>query len=81
MSLPKQVCEDVLHLCAQSRPFQRLLEYWGKQADSKAMEIMSPMTPIDEREILVRFHDIFKREVIDLPIQARKQQERELTKR
>lgn len=70
MSLPKQVVDDVLHLNAQSKHFQRLMEYWKKRSELIVQEILSPLTEVDEREVLVRFNEVFKREVIDLPKHA-----------
>lgn len=70
MSLPKEVVEDVLHLNIHSKHFQRLMAYWKKRSEDVVLDILSPMTPVDERDILVRFYDTFKREVVDLPLHA-----------
>ena len=73
MSLPKQVVDDVLHLKAHSKHFQRLLGFWKEQSEEIVMNVMSPMTDKDEREILVCLYDMFTREVVDLPNRAYKE--------
>jgi len=70
MSLPKQVVEDVLYLHTHSKHFQRLMGHWKKGAGMVVTDILSPMTDANEREVLVRFYEMFNREVIDLPVQA-----------
>jgi len=76
MSLPKQVVDDVLYLWTQIKQFQRLMRYWHEQDERYVMEILSPMTDVATREILVRVRDMYKREILDIVEKAMKESEK-----
>jgi hypothetical protein len=76
MPLPRQIAEDVVALMGDNLPFQRLMAYWKQRDSDMKTEILSSMTDVVQREILVRVRENLEEEVTKLPERAMK----ELTK-
>ena len=72
MSLSNSVAQAVLDL-THTEAFKTLWKYYQDEDDLMVKEILSSGTDPVNREVLVRFREIFKREVLDLPDRALKQ--------
>lgn len=69
MSLPDYVAAAMVGL-ATHEDFKTVWKYFEKQADMMVYEILSSSTDPVSREVLVRLHEMYRREVVDLPDRA-----------
>lgn len=66
MPLPEHIAQVVLDLSMREE-FIELWKHFEKQADEMADQILDSSTDPVAREILVRVHEMFRHEVVDLP--------------
>jgi len=66
LPLPEHIARAVCDLCTRE-DFVDLWKYFEKQADEMSEIILDSNTDPVTREVLVRVHEIFRREVVDLP--------------
>jgi len=73
--LSDYVAKEVMSLSTHPS-FDTVWNYFRKQAGVMVEEILSSSTDPVSREVLVRLHEVFHREVVDLPSMAVKQLDR-----
>lgn len=69
MTLPIELAEDVIQLALDDR-FKRLMKHWLAMEKDLTEEILQPLTPAEERELLVNVRARYRRDVTNIVNQA-----------